>query len=333
MLERLRVSLPLFGALSMSLAGSLACESTDKQTTPDGAGNIVLSDANNYHSTSSLTLPTIETVSGTDFEICWGGLTKDLQCHDVAPQPDVDNVALLRFLHLTEEQVEAKLTAGQLPQSAVDGYLELHTDHNSTCARLSQLSFFTTPIMVDKEYVESADQTYMFVFTKGTKPGIGARAMTFVKPSAASVNTKVEAPSGCGLLDFTADLSSLTKVAVPAAAPWVVDWRAVTKDGQGNPIVAESIDGVLLGFYEGLSVADLQAQIFEIERVATNLYELPLTGGRTADLSKAKDRATGAAFTGFQRSAPGVWMLGLMCSTCQNPAPVVMTILEPGGAG
>jgi hypothetical protein len=25
-----------------------------------------------------------------------------------------------------------------------------------------------------------------------------------------------------------------------------------------------------------------------------------------------------------------VWLLGLTCSTCQNPAPIVLTILDPG---
>jgi hypothetical protein len=136
--------------------------------------------------------------------------------------------------------------------------------------------------------------------------------------------------SGCGLLEFSADLASATPVRMPAAKPWVIDWRNVTRNGQGNNIVFESIDGVLIGFYEGKTVADLQTHIFDIELMATSLWELPLTGGRTADLSKAAERGTGAAFPGFARSTAGVWMLALRCSTCQNPAPVVLTILEPG---
>jgi hypothetical protein len=64
----------------------------------------------------------------------------------------------------------------------------------------------------------------------------------------------------------------------------------------------------------------------------TKLWELPLTGGRTADLSKATLRGSGTAFPGFSTTEPGVWMLGLMCSTCQNPAPLLLTVVEPAGA-
>jgi hypothetical protein len=37
-------------------------------------------------------------------------------------------------------------------------------------------------------------------------------------------------------------------------------------------------------------------------------------------------------FAGFSRN-DGIWALGLLCTTCQNPAPVVLTILEPSDGG
>ena len=304
------------------------CESTSKG--PPANGNVLLQDENNYHSTSSLSIPTVETAPSTDLDICWTNVVSDLQCHGLAPQVDLDNLAVLRFLHLSQDQVETKLTSGELIMSQVDGYLEHHLDHSATCAKLSQLSFFGTPINVQQEFVESPDQLYMLVVTEGTNPGVGARTMAFLKPTASSINTRVDVAPGCGLLEFSADLASATPVRVPTARPWVIDWRNVTRNGQGNGIVFESIDGVLLGFYEGKTVADLQAHIFDIELLATSLWELPLTGGRTADLSKAVERGTGAAFPGFARATAGVWMLALRCSTCQNPAPVVLTVLEPG---
>jgi hypothetical protein len=313
--------------VALGLAG---CGGSAKMTEP--GGNILLTDANNYSATGSLSIPTVETAP-TDLDVCWGGVVSDIQCHPVAPAADLDNVSLLRFAHLSEEQVEAKLSSGQLAQSEVDGYVEYHTidGGGATCMKLSQLSFFGTKIKLAEEYVESADQTYMLLFTEGTKPGIGARAMTFIKPTAASVNTKVEGPAGCGLLTFSADLASLTPISIEASAPWVIDWRNIKRDGQGNPIVFEAIDGLIIGFYKDKNVADIQAKIFDLELMATTLWELPLTGGRTADLSKATERGTGAAFPGFSQGGPGVWMLGLMCSTCQNPAPLLLTVLQPMG--
>jgi hypothetical protein len=296
------------------------------------SGVLLLEDANNYRATASLAIPTVETAPATDLDICWTGTTSDLLCHAVAPATDIDNVGLLRLRNLTEPQIEAQLVAGTLAQSKIDGYVQYTTDRVATCMKLSQFSFFGTAADVATLYVESTVSTYMLVFAHGQKPGTGSLAMTFIKPTAGSTNTRVDAPAGCGLLDFTADLGSLAKVKVPAEGPWTVDWGAVTANGQGDSVAYATIDRLLVGFYQGMGVADLQARFFDIELLATSLWELPVRGGHTAELGQALDRATGAAFTGFART-DGVWMLALLCSTCQNPAPVVLTILEPGAGG
>ena len=314
-----------------AVAALAGCESTDGSGDPDNGrrGNVRLANDNNFQSESALSIPTVETAAGTDLDICWEGIEQDLQCHAVAAQEDLDNVALLRFLHLSEEQVEHRLTSGQLAMSEVDGYLEYNTDHESTCAKLSSLSFFGTRIKIADEYRESDDHTYLLLFSVGTTPGVGARSMVFVKPTRRSNNTRVEVGSSCGFLDFSADLTALQKLPVPLAGPWVVDWRDVTLDSQGNKLAFEAIDGVLLGFYEGKTPAELQEQIFDLEQLATVIWEIKLEGGRIADLAKAKQRGGGGTFSGFERDREGTWMLGLTCSTCQNPAPLVLTVLEP----
>ena len=69
---------------------------------------------------------------------------------------------------------------------------------------------------------------------RGRRRAWARAAMTFLKPTSTSTNTQVDAPTGCGMLDFSADLASLTKLPVPAAGPWVLDWRDITRDGQGS---------------------------------------------------------------------------------------------------
>jgi hypothetical protein len=301
----------------------------------DDRGNIILQNENNYTSTSMISVPTIETAPGVDLDICWTNLTEDLQCHPVVPATDIDNVSMLRVLGLSEPAIKQRLTGGGLAMSEVSGYVDYHIPDTatSTCMKMSQLSFFETPINVQREYVESTEDTYMMLFTKGTRPGVGARVMVFLKPTATSTNTRVDAPIGCGLLQFSADLASRTPVAVPAAGPWVVDWRDVTLDGQGNMVVYTRIDGLVLAFFEGKTPAQLQTEIFDIEINATTLWDLAVVGGRTADLAQAKVRGTGAPFTGFTTTGTGTWMLGLTCSTCQNPAPVLLSILNPVAGG
>ena len=319
------VSFPVLVTLALAACGG--------SSTPDAMrGNVLLHDDNNYKTTASLTVPVVETAPAMDLDICWTGVASDLQCHPVAVETDLNNLSLLRISHLSQQQVEDRLADGQLSQAQVAGYLEKNIKTTATCAKLSELSFFGTAIDVPSEYIESESFTYLLLMTTGTTPGTGARTMAFLKPTATSTNTHVDIGTGCGLLDFSADLASLTRLPVSAAGPWSLDWRDITRDGQGNPVPFEKIDGVTVGFYAGMTVADLQAHIFDIELIATTLWDLELTGGKTADLSLATDRATGAAFPGFASTDAGTWMLALTCSRCQTPAPVVLTILSPGGA-
>ena len=101
-------------------------------------------------------------------------------------------------------------------------------------------------------------------------------------------------------------------------------------DSQGHPVLFHSIDRVLLGWYQGLESDDLERQILDLELIATDLWEIPLDGGHIADLAEARHRDSAERFDGFHRT-DGTWVFALTCSTCQNPAPVLLTRLEPGG--
>jgi hypothetical protein len=309
-----------------------ACSSTDGDVETGNRGTILLSDSANYNTTSSLTLPRVETAAGVDLEICWEQMTDDIRCHDVRPAEDVDNVGMLRFVGLTPEQVQQRLGAGELPQSELDAYFDYNTDHSGTCTQLSSMEFFGTPIQIEQD-ARGEDATLVLVFTQGTTPGVGALNMLIFAPTSDSDNTRIDAMPGCGILDFSADIQSSQPLEVVNEAPWIVDWRDVTVDGLGNDLATTGIDRILLGYYEGTTVADLEAQIFDLEIIATEMWEVELEEAAfTADLAQAKSRTSGAAFAGFDRS-DGTWAVALMCSTCQNPAPLVLSVLEPTAGG
>ncbi len=319
-----------FASMVASVA-LLGCSQT-KDPGPADSGPIVLTNLNNYRTTASLSLPTVVTRSAADLDICWPNLVTDMQCRPVAPQLDIDNVAFLRLLHVTPEQAQVKLATGDISESEIDGYVEFHTERKATCAKLSQFSSTGTKVDVATGYQESADGTYLLLFSRGLQRGVGARGMMFLKPTAASTNTKVDAVPACGALTFAADLSSAAKVPVKPSGPWIVDWSGVKSDGHGGEIAYSTLDKLLLGYYQGKTVKDIEAKFFDLELMATSLWSLALTGGYTADLSKAVDRHVGMSFTGFW-SSDGVWLLGLTCSTCQSPAPVVLTVLDPSVGG
>jgi len=326
MLSRQRIT--LLGAFF----GCAVSACSDDSDSPGGAakgGAVALTNANNYTAESRLTIPSLDVAADADLDICWTDVISDLQCHEVDPAQDLNNVTLLRFLNLSHDDVEARLTSGELSQSEVDGFVEFNTSPDATCAKLSDMSFMGTPVEIGEEFTESDDHVYMLVLTQGTDPGVGARTMTFLNPSSSSALTEVSAPEGCGMLDFKADLSSLERVEIASEGPWSIEWRDVTRDSGGNEPPLPMVDRVMLTFYQDKDVGFLEENVFDIELVATRIWEIAQDGGRETDLALALDRETGEPFAGFETESDGVWLFGLLCSSCQNPAPLVLTVLDP----
>jgi len=290
-------------------------------------GNVVVHDENNYSAQSSLTIPVVETAPGADLQICWSAVSTDLLCHPADP---VDNVAFLKIPNMSQDQVEARLTTGQLGESQVALYRELHTSGlTSSCAMLSALAFGSA-LVPASDYVESSTIQYLLLFTRGTTLGVGAQSMIFIKPTASSANVQVEAPDACAskILHFQATLG-VAPVPIPTAGPWKLDWTLVTRDAFANSVSKLKLDKVELGFYEGMTADDLQSHFLDVEIIASSLYRAAVPAGQKyVDLATAKDSG-GAAFPGFTQTG-GTWAVAVLCSTCSVPAPVIFTILQPG---
>ncbi len=314
---------------TLALAALVGCEDSDPNQGDGSVAEIHITDANNYQATATLSIPSIETAPETDLEICWDAVTSDLLCHDVDPLLDVKNVSILRFLNLSEADIEQRLTESSLAQSEVDGYLGFQPAGDTTCTSLSSLTMLGTEVDVLDEYVESTDQTYMLLIANSITPGVGALTMTFLRPSSESDVVRVDGNAGCGLLDFDADLASTDPVQVPEKGPWVLDWGDLTRDGVGSSVPFALIDHVLLGFYAGMTVSELEAQVMDLELIATSLWDIDHAGGHTAELATARHRDSGEPFAGFAQTEAGVWVLGLLCETCQSPAPILLSVLQP----
>ncbi len=299
-------------------------------TEPAQEVRIALSDDNNYVAQSSLSLPSVVAAPAVDLEICWNEIVDDLLCHDFDARSELGNVAFLRLLNTSRVEAEAKLASGQLNMADVDGYLEYQPDAEEDCAHLSDLTLFGTEVDYAEEYVDSEEHTYMFVLSRGSVPGRGAVTMVFVEPDAESDNNSVEAPTGCGLLDFSADLSSGATVKLPAEQPWVLDYRELTRDGLGNSFPRGAADQALIAFYAGMSVADLEERILDLEVIATEMYRVELDGTGRFDLAAAEEENSGELFSGLESDEDGTWVVGMMCGGCQNPAPAFLSVIEVG---
>ena len=307
----------------------MACEPGDDGGDDGPKANIELEDDNNYESEAKLKLETIETATGgVDIEICWDEIKKNLQCHEVDAMKDIDNIAVVRFIGFTQKEIEERLAIGDIPQSATSGYMSRKTKDESNCLMMSEMTLQGTKIDLKEQYTEDSDRQYLLLATTGTTDGVGAQSLAFLKPTSDSTNTEVTIPSGCDLLEFSANLSDLDPVKIPKEGPWVVDWSKITKNSLGKKVDFALIDGILLGYYEGKSVKDLEERILDLEIIATDMWRLDLESGKKADLADTKHTEDDDKFEGFNDN-DGTWILGLMCSKCSNPSPVVLTILEP----
>lgn len=291
---------------------------------PCDGSPITLENEHNYVFTGALDVPVLVTQSGADVTICWDEVTEDIQCHGLDPAEDIDVLGMVRFSTLTQDEVEAGLSTNSLQQSNMSGYVQFENDASATCTTLSAMSFFGTPFDVATEYTEEGG-TYMMLLTTGKTLGVGARMISFLEPSPSSDVTSVAVESGCGILDFSVDLHSQADAAACTDGPHTVDWSGVTVDGQGNAVDPTQIDKLLLGFYEGVTVEDIEADFLDLEQNATRLWSMELSGGTTADLGLASDGAS--TFSGFE--GEGVWLIALQCSRCYNPAPLVVSVLDP----
>ena len=290
--------------------------------------NILLEDQHNYSFTGVLNIPVIETAcaeNAVDIVIDWSNLITDLQYHAMNPATDIDNVMLIRVLDLEWDEIEDKLSSSELDPVFLDGYLNVTNDNDQTSALMNDMTMLGEEVPITEHYIED-DHKYLLLLATGLTPGTGARMLTFLDPKEDSQNTLIEIGS-FEILDFSADVTSLTPVDVPEDGPWVMDWSGLDHNGQGNPLVSESIDGVMLGFYEGETAGSLEGQVLDLELIADQLYELgPDSGGPNLG-SKTFDLADLDGFSGFE--GDGVWIFGLTCSMCQNPAPLFLTVLNP----
>lgn len=291
-------------------------------------GNVVIADTNNYSSTSSLTIPVVETAAGVDLSISWSGITQDLLCHTAGT---IDNVAFLRIGNMTQAQVEDKLAKGQLTPTQVTTYREFNTK-GATSTMLSSLSFGQPMLVPKTDYVVAAGTQYLLLFTHGMMLGVGAQSMVFLSPSASPdvTNVTVAAPNPCGTSNFLAFSATLgTALPIPAAGPWKIDWSQVTKDnfGQKLDFSLTNIDKAEVGFFQGKQPADIQTDFLNIEQDATALYTYSIPAGQKyVDLMSAP--ASGGTFPGFADTS-GTYAVAALCSSCQVPAPVVFSILQP----
>jgi hypothetical protein len=303
------------------------------------SGVVQIKQENNYTvTTSNLTIPPVTVAEGSNVKVCWDQVKKDFQGHALAPS-DIQQVSFVPVSG-TQQQVGQWLNDGQLDNSKITqpGAYTLMPDAGTTCATLSQFpppggasgNLDPTSVLKVKDGV-----TYLVVFAHGKQLGFGARTMLYLVPSSSSSSSDASATADSStMLTFKADLHDLKHVAVSASAPPIVDWSGVPNNGQNIAIDKNDISRILIGFYEGKTIQNLEDGFLNLDQLTPDLggptksWQVSVKSGQTAGLVSAAGRNGEMPFASFAPT-DGTWLLGMFCDGCQNPAPEIVTILDP----
>jgi hypothetical protein len=213
--------------------------------------------------------------------------------------------------------------------SDFEGVLQHSVERPSTCTELSSFTNFGTEVDIANHYVERPDGSYLLWATRGAELGVGSVSMAFVRPVSSSANREVNLPAGCGIQELLVDLEEADPVHFPYDASGLVDYRNLTRNGRGNSLPRIGLDRLVLSFFAGVTLSDLETRILELDAIATESFELELTGSTSVSLYSAISPETGREFDGFRRLEAGIWLLRLLCTTCSNVVPEVVVVLEP----
>ncbi|HEY6722686.1 MAG TPA: hypothetical protein VI197_01610, partial [Polyangiaceae bacterium] len=241
-------------------ASLISCGSDPPAEDGPAEGAIAITDMNAFTSTASLTLGAPVDIAATG-SVCWG-TPQDLLCHDADP---VKTVFLLRLVEPNKDEVLRLLVKGGL-EPYIDRTLRYTVTAGDTdgCAGLAEFKLGEDPIDINTEFFASASHSYLLLYSSAEAAKQGTLSMTFLEPGAGTM--PVQSPTGCGQLMYAVELETLTPVAVPAAGPWLIDWRGLTRTGDGGQVPFSSIDRAMLAFYPGRTLPDLEMNVFDLEQ-------------------------------------------------------------------
>lgn len=289
----------------------------------DGAFDVT--DANNYRYTSALDISTQEVRLARDAAVDWSALTTDLLGHPMDAAADADLVWLLSFPHLSHEQLAEKLVEEDLDQEDVGVFATFDNSESAvTSAYLSEFFVLNNPFLPE-EYFIDPEATWLIRVTTGTFSEAENRMLQFVSPTEASDGDRIVVTDDSTALQLEVDLRSLDAFAITEQEAYSIDWSALTVHANGTTLDLDDLDELMIARYDDRALGDLEADFVNIDRTADAIYTADVFGLDRTPLSAAVD-ASGAAFSAF--GADSLWLLALRCSSCLNPAPPFLTVVE-----
>ena len=308
-----------------------ACESTS--TDDEGNRLVMLNESSNYTFSSTLALTPIPVAARTDLTFDWSAVTMDFVGQAVDPLADVDMVTLILW-NLSSAEFATKLNDDALVQNDFEALIMFYTNNAATSASASQFTSFGNPVpndylmdVLDPNAYDPATHIYTVMVVTGTTAGVGTRMVQAFTVDANSSNTQVALTSDSTQLTYSADITSLTPLGVPAGdAGIALDWGGMTSNAMGREFVTTQITDVQLAHYS-MTPAELQDQFLGLldPTTADQMWTGSVPSGTSVVLSSLTDEG-GQPFSGIDDT--GTWIVALFCGDCMNPAPWYLSRVE-----
>jgi hypothetical protein len=303
----------------------------------DPTAGVVITDATNYTLSNDFVIQLARLKDNTDLVFDWSQVTRDFFGKTIDPAADID-IFLISLWDLTPSGIRDALKVDNLPLTSNSGVITTFPDGTFTSQHLLGFDELGNPLppdqlwtrfnTADPNFAYPQDQyTFLAMASTGTEVGKGPRMLAMFNIDPAAPDTQLQMTNDSTKLEYSVDLFRGAPVEVPPATPALtIDWSQMTTNAIGNPYSIYQITSAAVAHFSNKSLAELQSQFLSLEDIADGWWSGPVLSGSSIGLDTLVDK-NGAAFPGVD--ANGVWMAALFCTTCNNPAPWSITILEP----
>ena len=294
----------------LSLAAVIGCG--------PGEGTVLLEASQNYDFSSTLAVETQEIQAKEDAIMDWSALTVDQLGKEMSTS-EADQIMIVRFEELSEQEVLEKAAVDCLKQKDVTGVVEVFPEDSATQANLSDFQLIGYNVDPAEQFQEDMGTFLVSVYTEGVA---GVRMSTFLSPLDSSENGLVEITNESSAVDFSVVLDAGTPLPLDTEE---LDWAKLEVPTDCGSFPINKFDGLMIARYDSASIEDLEADFLRIDEIADAVWTADIEGRSSLMLTDAKN-AAGESFEGFDSES--LWVVALRCFTCNNPAPPYLALVS-----
>ena len=283
-----------------------------------GEGTALLAADQNYDFSSTLSVEVQEIAAGQDAIVDWSELSVDQLSKDIDTS-EVDQLMIVRFEDLAQEEVLDLAAKDCLKQKDVTGVVEVFPEDSDTQAMLSDFQLIGYNVDPAEQFQEDMGTFLLSVYTENMA---GVRMSSFLAPSNASDNSFVGLSNQSSEIDYQVDLGAGNRLPLDTIE---LDWAELEVPTACGVFPINKFDGLMIGRYDSVSLESLEEDFLKVDELADELWTADVEGRSSFVLTEATN-AAGEAFTGFDSDS--VWLVALRCFTCNNPAPPYLALVS-----